>query len=557
MGKRGFVLVLIILLVLPLAVGKDWVRPSFWSYDGNSLVSSYDVTINGNLIVNGDYINATVVNYNVTGKLNLNGNLNMTGNNITNVGYLFTQNISSEKNPFYFSSNNAGSSHVLRIWRDNALTNGYADIYLSGSNSYFSLNGIGTLQMIGSGASRVAYFGSNAPAGSYLGSNKHPVGLGQAPSTDYALGVHAQEADRVALAIVGNISQSANLIQWQNNSGTIFGSIDKEGNLNLSGNNITNVDSITGDGTYVRIGNAGVADIVNSEDELFVSGRLEVNGLSYLDNGFYVRGNSQFTDNVNLWFGTGASLDGVIRYNTVQTPDAMAMGFGADSNSLIITDSADLGVDMGHTKQPDPTIFMHGNDTTDTSEWLSFAYLNGTDEGIIKTGKGNLTLAPEGNVSITTNLDVTNNFTGNQIYGEMHFHNDSTGNVTVLTEDLWGNVTAFGQGYNGQFLNGFSFGNEFVLTAQVAGLYDIGYHISFSGTANNKYHAAVGVNGEIQFNTESHDRISNAADILHTSGTGYIRLTVGDEVTLMQMNEDSSGDATVLSTNVNLERIGT
>lgn len=152
-------------------------------------------------------------------------------------------------------------------------------------------------------------------------------------------------------------------------------------------------------------------------------------------------------------------------------------------------------------------------------------------------------------------LDVTGNITGNQIYGEMYFHNDTAGNVAALTEDVWTNVTAFDQPHNGQSLNGFTYSSN-TLTAQVAGLYLTNFKITFTGTARNKYHITPGINGTIQFNLETHDMISTAMDILSTSGTGFLQVAVGDEITLLIMNEDSDGDATINSANINLVRIG-
>ncbi len=157
---------------------------------------------------------------------------------------------------------------------------------------------------------------------------------------------------------------------------------------------------------------------------------------------------------------------------------------------------------------------------------------------------------------VDKNLIVAGNFTGNRIYAEMHFHNDTDGNVTPLTEDVWNNVTAFDQPYNGQFPNGFTYASS-ILIADIDGLYDSFYSVSFTGTVNNKYHSALAVNGEVQFGTESHDRISTGSDVLGSTGGGYLQLNVGDEVALVLMNEDSGGDATVLSANVNLEEVGT
>lgn len=137
---------------------------------------------------------------------------------------------------------------------------------------------------------------------------------------------------------------------------------------------------------------------------------------------------------------------------------------------------------------------------------------------------------------------------------EIHFHNDTGGVVVALTEDVWNNMTPFDTDYSGQFLNGFTYSNS-VLTAGVSGLYSVNAGVTFSGTPNNKYHTAIGLNGVQQLNTEAHDRISTGTDVLGASNTGFLNLNVDDEITYMMMNEGSSGDGTVLSANLNLVRI--
>lgn len=158
-------------------------------------------------------------------------------------------------------------------------------------------------------------------------------------------------------------------------------------------------------------------------------------------------------------------------------------------------------------------------------------------------------------INITGNANVVGNFTGNQFYGEMWFHNDTAGNVTVLTEDAWANVTAFEQVDNGQSLNGFSYSSN-TLTAIIAGLYKADYHMTFSGTANNKYHTAIAINDVLKLQTESHDRIDSGTDVLGVGGTGFLQVAVDDRINLQMMNEDSSGDGTVFAVNLNLVRIG-
>lgn len=103
------------------------------------------------------------------------------------------------------------------------------------SNNYIKVGGITTLQAIGT----VAYFGSNAPGGSYLGANNYPVGLGASPNTNQALLVSAQVASRIAAVVKGVASQSADLQQWQDSTGAVQSKVDKDGNFFASDKKIT------------------------------------------------------------------------------------------------------------------------------------------------------------------------------------------------------------------------------------------------------------------------------------------------------------------------------
>jgi len=56
------------------------------------------------------------------------------------------------------------------------------------------------------------------------------------------------------------------------------------GNTNMSGYNITEVDMIRGNADNIRIGDAGTdTHSLTADDDLFVSGKLEVDGVSYFD----------------------------------------------------------------------------------------------------------------------------------------------------------------------------------------------------------------------------------------------------------------------------------
>lgn len=157
-----------------------------------------------------------------------------------------------------------------------------------------------------------------------------------------------------------------------------------------------------------------------------------------------------------------------------------------------------------------------------------------------------------GFVNITDTLQFDNIH-----YAEMYYHNDVSPNVTsIAVQDIWYNVSSFNQSDNGEKLNGFTRSGSSLICVQ-GGRYDFSYKGSVSGTVNNKYHFAVGLNGvPQQINTESHTRSGTANDIDSATGGGYVDLISGDQVTLQVMNEDAGNDITIYSMNINCERIG-
>ena len=158
-----------------------------------------------------------------------------------------------------------------------------------------------------------------------------------------------------------------------------------------------------------------------------------------------------------------------------------------------------------------------------TSRWVNATTLNAT--GNIISG-GNLTLGQkitfaftqtidnivDGWITITGNLDVTGNITGNYYYGEMWIHNE-TGIVTtsIASQSVWYNLTGFNNTdvIRGQSLNGFVYNNSFEhLTALVAGKYKASYSVSKGNAGNNQeYQFAVAINNIIQNNTVIHRKL--------------------------------------------------
>lgn len=161
------------------------------------------------------------------------------------------------------------------------------------------------------------------------------------------------------------------------------------------------------------------------------------------------------------------------------------------------------------------------------------------------------------------NLNVTGNFTGNQIYGEMWMNNESTnGNENQIPlQNVWYNLTGFNQTImSGQSLNGFGYvgGEQPHLIAQVSGKYKADYSVSFelsSGT-NDEFEMIISINDIPQNNTEIHRKIASSGDLGNAGSSGFIDLIFGDKITLQVKNKDASDNIGVHSANVNLLRIG-
>ena len=96
-------------------------------------------------------------------------------------------------------------------------------------------------------------------------------------------------------------------------------------------------------------------------------------------------------DNAELQFGTTGTAR--LEYITAQTPDALMLGVGAISNSLIVCEEADIGSDCAHALQTDPTIFIHStlDPATDNGEYLGWSYL-GLNAGIMEINRATFDL---------------------------------------------------------------------------------------------------------------------------------------------------------------------
>jgi hypothetical protein len=205
----------------------------------------------------------------------------------------------------------------------------------------------------------------------------------------------------------------------------------------LMENGTTEIMRFSNDGTkttllapandYVRIGSRSTTShSLNSEDDLLVTGELEVDLSSYFDgaatfgNTALFNGQATFAaapklnNNVDLRFGTGQNSS--IIWNTNQTVDAMLWGLDNTSRTILFVEKADQGVNFGFAAQDDATIVLQGADATQTSERMYFQYDSTNDQGEIHTDKGPVAIgsafgyipSASGSYSATDNITITN-----------------------------------------------------------------------------------------------------------------------------------------------------
>lgn len=271
---------------------------------------------------------------------------------------------------------------------------------------------------------------------------------------------------------------------------------------------------------YDAVAGAQAGLYIDSDTHIFLdanggAGNINLNGVV------------KFADDVSLGFGTG--LFG--------TPDFF-MEYRAATGSLHFEGNA-----IGTTNA-----FVFNDDSRDIDFRIE------TDNEVNALFVDGAT----GNITISENLTVTENITGNFFYAEIWF-NDGTSIITPINvQNEWYNVTGFSTGDdNGETLNGFTHDGEGNLTALIEGKYKCDFAISFGNTGNNQeYELVIFVNDILQNQSIVHRKIGSAGDVGNAGSGSFIDLNVNDILVLRVRNRDSTADITTHACNVNLIRIG-
>ena len=149
-----------------------------------------------------------------------------------------------------------------------------------------------------------------------------------------------------------------------------------------SGTVSINGTTLSGDGTlftvlpptgdYARIGDATVTShTFNTNDDLVVAGKLEVNGVFYADSSSLFAGNVDVANNVLV--KDGSNIGGAKFGSTAMTPDSSLLLTGAVSNAFHLAEYGDHTFDFAFPLQANPTFVIHSANQS-TSEWIMLTH---------------------------------------------------------------------------------------------------------------------------------------------------------------------------------------
>ena len=337
MGKAViYGLIALILIGAVFAVNYDYIYNPYTAKQDRSINLNQSGFNMSDLYVNNIYGLSASVIY-------IKNNLNLFENNITNVSYIrATGNLNIVPN-----------TTGLRVWDDAEGTNDYIQMSHTGTDAYV---------MAGSGGTIVR---QNAGGGSYLSLTNSQVTLVTTDNADIRLNPH----------------------------GT--GEVLVNKNVNMTGNNISHVDSIIGDSGPVIIGDSCVSTrSLTADDDEVVCGKLEVDGNLYSD--------------YRITANCGANREAIgiesagVEYGTLSLFEDDSLRIllnnaeGRSNRNLIIGDNTHYNKDYDHdVLSENPTVFIHSatSPDSDNTQWGSLSH--DTDDFIIDSGTNSTRVVSE------------------------------------------------------------------------------------------------------------------------------------------------------------------
>jgi len=227
--------------------------------------------------------------------------------------------------------------------------------------------------------------------------------------------------------------------------GLTYASTSNFKNVNLNGHNLSGVGTIFGNSTSVRIGDAASnSHSLTSEDDLFVSGNLEVDETVYVDDKVYIDNKLIMTvSGITYGLWKGSQDDGLIMVSRD--------GDGRANRNTIITDYSNAERDHDHDVQSNnPTFFIHSVTDPDVNntQWGSLSH--DTESVVIDSGTDNIILDDTTRVS----GDIESGDTVGQDAFQLQYNGSHVVFDSVLDDDfifVGGNITFPGGGKIGNY----------------------------------------------------------------------------------------------------------
>lgn len=159
-------------------------------------------------------------------------------------------------------------------------------------------------------------------------------------------------------------------------------------------------------------------------------------------------------------------------------------------------------------------------------------------------------------LSVAGDVDVSRNFTGNQIYGEMYYYNRTATELDFASDGVFYTLYMT----DATHLNGFSYQGGFNqssnLTAEVAGIYKASFYAIGSGQNNHIYETGIFVNATEQLSCIHQFKMAAGGDVVTHNGDCFVDLIIGDVVSVRTADVGATGTGNYYGANLNLVRIG-